>query len=78
VARIRTAHNEQRTVVIVSGRLTATDMGRLEHACSPALVNLRPRLEIDMRNVTYTDETAAAVLRRMVQRGAVLSDKGER
>jgi len=73
MGRIRTIRKDERTVVIVEGRLTAFDMGRLEHACSQELIVSAPRLEIDMSRVTYTDNTAAAVLRRMVERGAVLT-----
>ena len=60
-------------MIIVEGRLTAADMGRLEHACSQELISSTPRLEIDLTRVTYTDDTAVAVLRRMVERGAVLT-----
>jgi hypothetical protein len=76
MARIRTTQSSDCTVVIVTGRLTASDMGRLEHACSPALVTSALRLEIDLRRVTYTDRTAAAVLQRMTERGAVLTTTG--
>jgi anti-anti-sigma regulatory factor len=73
MARIRTAHRADCTVVTVTGRLTAIDMGRLEHACSPALITPAVHLEIDLRGVTHTDPTAAAVLQRMTKRGAVLT-----
>jgi hypothetical protein len=59
--------------VAISGRLTADDMGRLEHACSPALVTAALQLEIDLRSVTFTDRTATAVLQRMEARGAILT-----
>jgi hypothetical protein len=48
-------------------------MGRLEHACSPALTSRALRLEIDLRGVTASDETATAVLQRMIDRGAVVT-----
>ena len=73
MGRIRTAQKNRRTVVTIKGRLTAADMGRLERACSQELISSTPRLDIDLRRVTYTDDTAAAVLRRLAQRGAVLT-----
>ena len=58
------------TRVIVSGRLTAADMGRLEHACAPGLLASPSPLHLDLRAVTSADATAAAVLRRIAGRGA--------
>ena len=57
---------------MVEGRLTAADMGRLEHACSQELISRTPRLEIDLSRVTYTDDSAVAVLRRMAERGVAI------
>jgi hypothetical protein len=48
-------------------------MGRLEHACAPALTSQALSLEIDLRGVTASDETATAVLKRMIDRGAVVT-----
>ena len=45
-------------------------MGRLEHACAPALISDALLLEIDLRHATSIDRSAAAVLERMAQRGA--------
>jgi hypothetical protein len=45
-------------------------MGRLEHACAPALVSHPPNLELDLRRVTNADATAGAVIERISQRGA--------
>ena len=73
MARIRTARRAGCTLVVVTGRLTSADMGRLEHACSPALTSHALRLEIDLRGVTASDETATAVLQRMIDRGAVVT-----
>lgn len=73
MARIRMLRNTAPPVVVVSGRLTAADMGRLEQACAPALISDPLSLEIDLRGVTHTDSTAVAVLHRMVARGAVLT-----
>jgi hypothetical protein len=73
MGRIRTTQKNTCIVVTLEGRLTAADMGRLERACAQELISSTPRLEIDVRRVTYTDDTATAVLRRLVQRGAVLT-----
>lgn len=66
-------HGAGGTLVTVTGRFTATDMGRLEHACSSALTTPALHLEIDLRGVTHTDATAAALLQRMKKRGAVVT-----
>ena len=76
MARIRATHRAERSVVIVTGRLTGSDTGRLEHACSPALTVPSVSLEIDVRGVTHTDESAAAWLQRMIRRGAIVITRG--
>ena len=73
MARIRMLRSRAPHVVVVTGRLTAADMGRLEQACAPALVTDPLWLEIDLRGVTHTDSTALAVIQRLVARGAVLT-----
>jgi hypothetical protein len=45
-------------------------MGRLEHACATALISETLSLEIDLRQTTSIDRSAAAVLERMARRGA--------
>jgi hypothetical protein len=70
MARIRSVGNGGSTRVTVAGRLLATDMGRLEHACAPALTNRAAALDIDLRRVTEVDLTARAVLHQMSRRGA--------
>jgi anti-anti-sigma regulatory factor len=70
MARIRSALHGEVLRVKVSGRLRITDMGRLEHACAPALISHAANLELDLRRVTYIDATATAVLERISQRGA--------
>jgi hypothetical protein len=70
VARIRTVHDGAITRVIITGRITAADMGRIEHACAPALLAHPSPLELDLRGVTSADATAVAVLRRIASRGA--------
>ena len=57
-------------MVRVTGRLGARDMGRLEHACAPALVAAVPALDIDLRAIRSTDRTATAVLKQFAARGA--------
>ena len=47
-------------------------MGRLEHACADALLSRPTRLEIDLRRVTETDRTAAAILQQLANRGAII------
>jgi hypothetical protein len=69
VARIRAAQSHGRFRVIVAGRLTAIDMRRLEHACCPALASPEPKLDVDLGRVTYADQTALAILRRLEGRG---------
>ena len=73
MARISSTQQGGQTLVRVRGRLTASDMGRLERACSPALVSAAARLSIDLRAVTGTDATAIALLERLASRGAVLT-----
>ena len=58
------------TCVVVSGRLSAADMGRLEHACAPALLHHPSPLELDLKGVTSADDTARAMVARMRARGA--------
>ena len=70
MAQIRAARRGEILRVTVSGRVTTTDMGRLEHACAPALTSHPAKLEIDLRRVTQADATATAVLERMSQIGA--------
>jgi hypothetical protein len=73
MARIRAARQGDVLRVTISGRLRRDDMGRLEHACAPALTSDRPNLELDLRRVTQTDATAAAVVERICRRGARIS-----
>ena len=54
----------------VTGRLTAADVGRLEHACAPALLTADIALDIDLSEVTESDETADLMVNRMAARGA--------
>ena len=72
VARIRTSGTPDALRVSVTGRLTMNDMGRLEHACSPALVSHPLKLRLDLRTVTGLDATARALVDRFAARGAVV------
>jgi hypothetical protein len=69
MARIRSTHHGNVLRVKISGRLSIGDMGRLEHACAPALTSRAANLELDLRRVTHIDATATAILERMSQRG---------
>ncbi len=70
MARIRTVRDGDITHVIISGRVTAADMGRIEHACAPALLAHPSPLDLDLRHVTSVDPTATAILRRIANRSA--------
>src|SRR5688572_27693747 len=73
MARIRSTRKPQVLRVTVTGRLTRADMGRLERACSPALVSNPPNLELDLGCVTFVDATARAVIDRIERRGALVT-----
>jgi hypothetical protein len=70
MARIRRSGRRDVLRLSVTGRLTAADMRRLEHACARALSDPAIGLEIDARQVTHLDPTARAVLHSMAKRGA--------
>ena len=70
VARIQRVSHSHSTRVRVTGSVSAADMGRLEHACAPALVTHEMNLEIDLRGATSIDRSAAAILASMASRGA--------
>ena len=72
MARIQSRFDRNGLRVLIKGRLTATDMGRLERACAAALTRHPLQLALDLRRVTAIDATAAAVLRRLCDRGAVV------
>ena len=48
-------------------------MGRLEHACGPALVSHPLTLELDLTAVTQWDSAARALIERLAVRGATLT-----
>lgn len=76
MARIRSTQGFHATRVSITGRLTASDMGRLERACSQVLATNPMRLDIDLSRVTFIDNTARAVLEQMTRRGAVVKLDG--
>lgn len=78
MARIRAVKRQASTLVVVEGRLGARDMRRFEHACSPALASARAELVVDIRRVTELDGVAAALLRRIADRGAVIHGPAEK
>jgi len=76
VARIRITRDGERLHVDVSGRLTAGDLRRLEHACAPALLSDPVRIELHLNRVTDIDRAAAAFVERMSARGAIVTRGG--
>ena len=70
VARIYVSRHEDRIRVRLTGPLRPADMGRLEHACAPALIRHLVALEIDIRGVRDMNRSALAVLHKMAERGA--------
>ena len=78
MARIRTSKTSFSLRVVVTGTLAASDMRRLEHACASALTAQRAELVIDLTRVTGVDNVAAAHLRYIAQRGAVLETADDR
>jgi anti-anti-sigma regulatory factor len=76
MARIRTVKGALSTRVVIAGELGAGDMRRLEHACGRALTSAHPDLILDLTRVTELDGVAAAHLRRMATRGAIIKRAG--
>ena len=70
VARIHVSRHDDRMRVTLSGRLRPSDMGRLEHACAPALVHDPVALDIDISGASSVDRSTTAVLQKMAERGA--------
>jgi hypothetical protein len=70
VARIRSRYRDNCLLVTVVGALAAADLGRLEHACSPALTEAHAALQLDLRRVTTMDRSARALVNRISSRGA--------
>ena len=72
MARIRAIKLPTAVRVVVTGRLGAADMRRLEHACAPELTSEEAHLVVDLLRVTDIDSVADAHLRRIAIRGAVI------
>jgi len=75
VASIRVSVRQGRRCVIIRGSLTATDLGRLERACGPALEQRDLALDIALVSPWQTDEAAKLFLQGLVRRGAVLTEQ---
>jgi hypothetical protein len=76
VARIRITRDGDCLRVDVSGRLTAGDLRRLEHACAPALLINPVSIELHLNRVTDIDRIAAAFVERIAARGAIVTPRG--
>lgn len=75
MARIRTIKRTSSVHVVVTGRLGASDMRRLEHACATALITEHADLVLDLQRVTAMDDVAAAHLKQIATRGAILKTR---
>jgi predicted ThiF/HesA family dinucleotide-utilizing enzyme len=72
MARLRTTRRAGEIRIVFAGRLTADDMGRLEHACAEALTHDPVRLHLDLVRVTELDGTARALVESLQRRGAIV------
>jgi len=70
MARISQNRLKDHYCVTVSGRLSASDLRRLERACGPALEQHMVALELDASAVTDFDAASESFLRRLAERGA--------
>jgi hypothetical protein len=70
MARIRCQWRGDTLHVTVTGRLTITDMGRLEHACGPALVTHPLKLELNLKGVELVDRIGSTIVDHLAARGA--------
>lgn len=72
MARITSKRLRDGYRVRIAGRLSATDLRRLERACGPALERHHLALAINVSAVTAMDGAADAFIGRLVARGARL------
>ena len=72
MARITSKRLRDGYRVRIAGRLSATDLRRLERACGPALERQNVALAINVSAVTTMDAAADAVIGRLIERGAHL------
>jgi hypothetical protein len=72
VARIRVTANNRRYHVTMSGRLSASDLRRLERACGPALEQEKLDVTLTLTSGSSMDDSARAFVKRLVDRGAEL------
>jgi hypothetical protein len=73
VASIRVRVRGGKRRVTISGRLSATDLRRLERACGSALEHEEIPLEIRIRDAVAVDDVSRLFLNRLLKRGAVLA-----
>ena len=73
VASIRVRVRGGKRRVTISGRLSAADLRRLEHACGSALEHEEIPLEIWIRDAVAVDDVSRLFLSRLLKRGAVLA-----
>jgi hypothetical protein len=72
VAKLETNLTGGRWHVVVTGRLGAADLRRLERACAPALAQRPPPLDMQLDAVTDVDKSARMFMRRLLESGAAL------
>ena len=72
MARITSKRLRDGYRVRIAGRLSATDLRRLERACGPALERHTVALAINVSAVTTMDAAADAFIGRLLERGARL------
>jgi hypothetical protein len=73
VASIRVRVRGGKRRITISGRLSAADLRRLEHACGSALEHEEIPLEIRIRDAVAVDDVSRLFLNRLLKRGAVLA-----
>jgi hypothetical protein len=70
MAKIFVVHTTGGYRITLKGRLMASDLGRLEHACGSALEQKLAPLELNVEQVLSIDHAARGYLDRLRARGA--------
>ena len=70
MAKIFVVHSSEGYRITLKGRLMASDLGRLEHACGSALEQKLAPLELNVEQVLSIDHAARGYLDRLRARGA--------
>jgi translation initiation factor IF-2 len=70
MARISVVRHDGYHRITLKGRLTASDLRRLERACGSALEHKSAPLKINIERVLSIDTAAAEYLERLRKRGA--------